>query len=221
MTTTMTKVSEGTLLEQIEDEIVSGALKPGTHLGEVALAARLGVSRTPLRSALAVLAERGLVRIVPNVGAFVAEITPAEAAELFLVRRELEGLAAELVCKRWTPELAKHLRELADVYKEHRLAGDYYQTRQANCAFHRAIVDAAGCNALAETITRMRLILRSEMARHPFEDRLGSTPTEKAVTHYDMLKALASGNPAKARAAAQQHLDQVRLRLVEMFGPSF
>src|ERR1041385_533372 len=152
MTTTMTRAGEGTLLEQLEDEIVSGALKPGTHLGEVALAARLGVSRTPLRSALALLAERGMVRIVPNVGAFVAEITPAVVAELFLVRRELEGLAAELVCKRWTPELARQLRELADVYKEHRLAGYYYQTRQANCAFHRAIVDAAGCSALSETI---------------------------------------------------------------------
>ena len=78
-------------------------------------------------------------------------------------------------------------------------------------------MDASGCTALMETITRMRLILRSEMARHPFEDRLGSTPADKAVTHYDMLKALASGNPAKARAAAQQHLDQVRVRLAELF----
>jgi DNA-binding GntR family transcriptional regulator len=214
----MTKAPEGTLLEQLEDEIVSGALKPGTHLGEVALAARLGVSRTPLRSALALLAERGMVRIVPNVGAFVAEINPAEVAELFLVRRELEGLAAELVCKRWNPALAKKLRELADNYKEHRLAGDYYETRQANCNFHRAIVDASGCNALAETITRMRLIVRSEMARHPFEDRLGSTPAEKAVTHYDMIKALASGDPSKARVAAQQHLDQVRLRVEQLVG---
>ena len=84
---TIEKPPETTLLEQLEDEIVSGALKPGTHLGEVALAARLGVSRTPLRSALALLAERGMVRIVPNVGAFVAEITPKEVAELFLVRR--------------------------------------------------------------------------------------------------------------------------------------
>ncbi len=216
--TTEAKSTDSALLEQLEDEIVSGTLPPGTHLGEVALAARLGVSRTPLRNALAILAERGWIRTIPNVGSFVAEITPAEGAGLFLVRRELEGLAAELVCKRWTPELARELRALADIYKEHRLAGRYYETRQANCKFHRAIVEASGCQALIDTITRMRLIVRSEMARHPFEKQLGATPSEKAVTHYDLIKALASGSPHKARAAAEQHLEQVRVRILELLG---
>lgn len=209
-------IEEKSLSELIEDEIASGALPPSTHLAEVALAQRLGVSRTPLREALTKLAEMGWVKIIPNVGAFVREITPLEVAELFLVRRELEGLAAELVCRRWTPELGLQLRGLADAYKEHRLAGRYYETRMANCRFHRAMVDASGCQALIETIQRGRMILRSEMARHPFEERLGQTPPEVAVTHYDMPDALAGGDAQKAREAAEKHLDQVRVRLLDL-----
>lgn len=211
----MENSTEPTILQQLEDEIVAGALKPGEHLREVALAKRLGVSRTPLRNALTRLSEMGWVRLVPNVGAFVREVSAAEVAELFLVRRELEGLAAELVCRRWNETLAAELRALADDYKQHRLAGRYYETRMANVKFHRAIVDASGCAALGDSVTRMRLILRSEMGRHPFEDQIGITPPETAVTHYDMLEALGSGDPAKARRAAVQHLEQVRVRLLE------
>ncbi|MCW8128784.1 MAG: GntR family transcriptional regulator [Planctomycetota bacterium] len=204
------------LIERLEDLIVTNELPPGTHLRETALAQRMGVSRTPLRDALTRLAEMGWVKLIPNVGAFVREITPLEVAELFLVRKELEGLAAEMVCRRWSPEVERNLRALADQYKEHRLAGRYYETRVANCQFHRAIVDASGCQALIDTIQRGRMIVRSEMARHPFEDRLGQTPPEWAVTHYDMLDALASGDPAQARQAAERHLDQVRTRLLDM-----
>ncbi|MCZ7649129.1 MAG: GntR family transcriptional regulator [Planctomycetota bacterium] len=202
------------LAEQIEEEILAGDLAPGSHLAEVKLAQRFGVSRTPLRQALAKLAEMGWVRLVPNVGAFVREIPAREVAELFHVREQLEGLAAELLASHWNDELSARLQGLADAYREHRLAGRYYETRMANCLFHRAIVDASGCEALAETVTRMRLILRSEMARHPFEPQLGQTPPDAAVTHYDLLDALASGQPRQAREAAVRHLEQVRVRLL-------
>jgi len=210
----MSILLEKPVLERLEDEIVSGALPPGAHLREVALAERLGVSRTPLRETLTRLAEMGWVRLIPNVGAFVREITASEVAELFLVRKELEGLAAALACRRWTPDLALELRRLADEYREHRLAGRYYETRVANCRFHRCIVEHSGCQALIDTIQRGRLILRSEMARHPFEERLGETPPEKAVTHYNILEALESGDSQRARQAAERHLEQVRERLV-------
>lgn len=203
-----------TLLLQIEDEIVSGALPPGAHLAEVALARRLGVSRTPLRAALTQLAEMGWIRIVLNVGAFVREIQLGEVAELFMVRRALEGLAADLACRRWTPQMTRELRVLADRYKKYRLAGNYYKTRLTNCQFHRFIVDASDCQALMDIVQRSRLILRSEMARHPFEDRLGSTPSKTAVTHYDILNALSARDPARARTVAEQHLEQVRVRLL-------
>lgn len=212
----MATALERPILEQLEEEIISGELPPGTHLGEVTLAQRLGISRTPLREALMRLAEMGWVRLIPNVGAFVREIGPAEVAELFLVRKELDGLAAQLACRRWKPELSAELRGLADEYRDHRLAQRYYETRVANCRFHRFIADQSGCQALIDTIRRGRLILRSEMARHPFEDRLGETPPGKAVTHYHILEALESGAARRAREAAERHLEQVRVRLEEL-----
>ena len=212
----MTIVLERPLTETLEEEIVSGTLPPGSHLREVALAERLGVSRTPLREALTRLAEMGWIRVIPNVGAFVREITPHEVAELFLVCKALDGLAAELACRRWKPELSAELRQIADEYREHRLAKRYYETRMSNCRFHRFIAERCGCQALLDTIQRGRLILRSEMARHPFEERLGETPPQAAVTHYHILEALESGEPAQARAAAERHLEQVRVRLEEL-----
>jgi len=80
-----------------------------------------------------------------TVGAFVVSITPADAAGLFLVRRELEGLAAELVCARWTPGTrASDERPCRRLQKPRRMAGRYYETRRANCRFHRAIIEASG-----------------------------------------------------------------------------
>ncbi len=202
------------LFQRLEDEIVSHKLPPGTHLTEIGLAKRFGVSRTPVRDALARLADLGWVNMVKNAGAFVKEITPLEVAELFLIRQQLEGLAAARVARRWSKALSKDLKEKADTYKKHRLAGHYYKTRQANIKFHRAIVDASECGALIETVERMRLIMRCEMGRHPFEDRLGRTPQKDAVTHYDLLDALASGDPRRARKASEAHLEQVRKRII-------
>lgn len=90
--------------EQILREILSGVREPGRFLRETDLARELGVSRTPIREALLQLAADGFVEILPNRGALVRKLTPAQLAHIFEVREALEGTAAELACERLTDE---------------------------------------------------------------------------------------------------------------------
>ena len=77
---------------KLEEEILSGELKRGAPLGEIALSTRLGVSRTPVRGALHRLAEDGLVEIVPNKGAVVVGINTEDLVDIYAIRTRLEGL---------------------------------------------------------------------------------------------------------------------------------
>jgi len=85
--------------EQLRDEIVRWELRPGTHLNEVRLAERLGVSRTPLREAVQRLARDGLVTITPGRGALVAQLALQDVVHLFQMREALEPYAARLCAR--------------------------------------------------------------------------------------------------------------------------
>jgi DNA-binding GntR family transcriptional regulator len=84
----------------LREAIVGNLLPPGSRLLEIPLAAKLGVSRTPVREAFAQLEREGLVTIVARVGVFVREVTLRDIDEIYTVRAALEGLAVELAAKR-------------------------------------------------------------------------------------------------------------------------
>src|SRR3990172_2275330 len=86
----------------LEDEIVGGAIAPGTVLRQEQLSERFDVSRTPVREALRRLAALGLVSFEPKRGVRVRSISPSELHEAFLVRAELEALATEVATPRMT-----------------------------------------------------------------------------------------------------------------------
>ena len=111
--------------EALRDLIVSGELAPGAKVREHALCTRFGVSRTPLREALKVLASEGLVQLMPRRGAFIAEITETEIDELFPIMAALEGLAAVEACARISD------RDIEELERMHREI----------CAFHAAAAE--------------------------------------------------------------------------------
>src|SRR5215212_5472394 len=86
-------------VDRLRDEIVQGRLAPGIRLNERLLCARLGVSRTPLREALKLLATEGLVELLPNRGAVVSAIDAGRLADTLTVMGALEALAGELACR--------------------------------------------------------------------------------------------------------------------------
>ena len=116
MTTVSTKADD--IARELEDEIVSGQIPPGTVLRQETLSERFGVSRTPVREALRRLAALGLVSFEPNRGVRVRSIAAHELREAFLVRAELEALATEVATPKMTPD------DLAEMDRIERRFGD-------------------------------------------------------------------------------------------------
>lgn len=139
------------LIEKLREMVIEGGLVPGERINEMALATRLGVSRTPIREALKVLAADGLVELVPNRGAIVTEISESDLEAHFEVLSVLEGLAGELAAARVTPdELDQIRRHHADMVTAFE-AGDLQAYFRFNRAIHDAILAASGNPALLAT----------------------------------------------------------------------
>ena len=99
---------------ELEERIVTLALRPGQVLSENALASALGIGRTPIREALQRLAREGLIVILPRRGVMVSEINVRNQLELLRVRRELERLMAQLAARRSSAEERAQFRQIAE-----------------------------------------------------------------------------------------------------------
>lgn len=144
--------------ESLENAIAWGEFAPGSRLEEEELAARFGVSRTPVREALQQLAAAGLIEIRPRRGATVAVATPEKLYEMFEVMAELEALCARMAARRLTPEGLAALRAANRACAENRADPDAYYA--ANEEFHQTIYALAGNGFLAEEASRLQKRLR-------------------------------------------------------------
>lgn len=192
------------LLDRLRGLIVEGELEPAQKVPERELCQRYGVSRTPLREALKVLAAEGLVTLTPNRGATVAPITLAEMEEVFPVIGALEGLAGELACKAITDaELtsitATHARMLK-AYAAHDLKSYF----AANHAIHDAILAAARNATLAQT--HRSLAGRVKRARY-LANLTGGRWKQAVAEHERMLELLHARQGARLGRLLQAHLD--------------
>ena len=143
--------------------ILSGELPPGSRLREVQLCDQLGVSRTPVREALRTLAAEGLVDLLPNRSVVVSQLHAPDLEHLFLVFGAIEGLAAELACRRITEgeiaEIGRLLAEMID-YHSHQQRAPYMQINQT---IHRRTVEIAA-NPVLYSVWQS-LVPRVERAR--------------------------------------------------------
>ena len=131
------------LREAIEDEIVTGRLAPGARLEETTLAAKFGVSRTPIREALLHLAAMGLVDIRPRRGAMVSAPDPRRLVEMFETMAELEAACARLAARRHTSEDEAAILTAHAACETAAASGDSEAYYFENAAFHAAIYRAS------------------------------------------------------------------------------
>src|SRR5271156_6868338 len=133
----------GDILSRLRDYIVEGNLPEGGRVPERELCEMFGISRTPLREALKVLAAEGLVELWPNRGARVRPLSERDLAELFDVMGGLEGLAGRLACENITdPEIAEIERLHYEMYGFY-LHRDMHGYFNANQSIHQKIVEAS------------------------------------------------------------------------------
>jgi DNA-binding GntR family transcriptional regulator len=150
--------------DQIRDMIVEGELPPGERVNEGALSEQFGISRTPLREALKVLASEGLVELRPNRGTRVSAITPEEVGELFEAVSGIERMAGELAALRMTERDIERLKALHERMERHYEAGERHEYFRLNQQIHNTVVSLAG-NSILEA-THASLMVRVRRARY-------------------------------------------------------
>ncbi|WP_158045587.1 GntR family transcriptional regulator [Skermanella pratensis] len=131
------------LRDRIENEILTGAMPPGYRLDEMTLAARFGVSRTPVREALFQLASAGLIEIRPRRGAVVTEVGPERLVQMFEVMAGLEGMAGRLAARRQTDTDRRNLTDSHEACRRAAETADTDAYYYENERFHHAIYAAS------------------------------------------------------------------------------
>jgi DNA-binding GntR family transcriptional regulator len=181
--------------------IRSRALGPGERLRQADIAARFGVSTTPVREAFAVLAQEGLVRQDAHRGVVVFEPSLEELTETFEIRQALEPLATALAAERLTED---DLAALGKIVAEMRTATPrtYFEL---NRSFHRRIYAAAGRKQLFELIEQLRTVSTSYVAMSVREYDPAYRDQVHAE-HEDILVALIDRDGARAGELIRQHL---------------
>jgi DNA-binding GntR family transcriptional regulator len=197
--------------ELIRQAIVDGSLAPGERLKEEDLARRLGISRTPVREALAILQAEGLVDGVPNRGSVVRSHTAAELDDLYELRALLEGHAARRAARRVTHEVLGALRESCDRFERIASDDDVRELVQENLAFHNTILEAAGSarlDSIVRMVTELPLIYRSYIWYSPDQRRI-SLHYHRQITH-----ALETRDGERAELVMREHVLEARDLLV-------
>src|SRR3954452_5379931 len=139
------------ILGRLRDHLVEGNIPEGNRIPERQLCEMLGISRTPLREALKVLASEGLVELLPNRGARVRQLSEQDIAELFDIMGGLEALAGRLACENITEqEIAEIERLHYEMYGSY-LHRDMHGYFTANQLIHQKIVEASRNVTLRET----------------------------------------------------------------------
>ncbi len=195
----------GAVTTEIRNAILDGTLAPGARIKQEELAARLHVSRAPIRQALVVLERESLVRTLPRRGAIVAPLDPTFLGEIYEVRAALEGyLAARLALHRdFDPA---PLRQAVAEGQKAASSGDLDRLIQLDLAFHMGLYDALGNQLLKSFMMAQWVHIRRAMAvtlTSGYRKRVWSE-------HAAVLEAIAAGQAAKARAHAIAHLRSAR-----------
>jgi DNA-binding GntR family transcriptional regulator len=191
--------------EIIEEAIFAGEINPGDNINEFKLAQQLGVGTTSVREALFDLERRGFIRRIPNRGSFVSEFSEEETHQIYAVRRELEGLAAELVAGR--PAGSKSMDRLRDIIEQMKIAAhenDLRRFYENDLEFHLTLwllSENRFISQLLESITVPLFAFYVMRTKRNSEELLAG-----AVAHEAIVDAIETADPALARQVAGESL---------------
>ncbi len=183
--------------------ITDGKMKPGQRLNELALAAELGVSRSPIREALAQLAGEGLVRVSPYRGTFVTELSRERLQDLLEFRIALEQFAVRRVIERATPSHFAQLDTLVDQLRKRARANDFSGAVDTDLRLHELLIELAGSALLEQTFKELLGEFRLYIAA---TSRHYKGINELASEHDALLKALRAGRVESALSLIADHI---------------
>lgn len=177
------------------------------RLDERGLSEQLGISRTPLREAIARLQQEGLVEVIPRRGVFVVRKTKKQILEMITVWAALESMAArEIVARAPDKEIAK-LREMFAKFEDGAVTADIDEYSEANIRFHQKIISICNCKLIAELTDNLFIHMRAIRARTISEhDRA----TRSIIDHMHIIEALEARDAELAERLVREHTLNLR-----------
>jgi len=199
----------------IESDIINGILYPRQRLVEKEIAARLGISRGPVREALKQLEVKGLVTKLPTRGMAVKAYTPEDINDTFQVREALETVAIQLVCRNITAKSLNnlsryndnHQKEIDKYLKGTKSGEQYYVDPSWSILFHTELFKTCGNSRLVHYIEEMR-----DIERLSYVSKYFTAPEYRLFyeQHQRIIASLGKRDAAGAVAAVKSHLDTIR-----------
>lgn len=182
----------------IRELILTGAIKPNSHIDQEAIGEALGVSRSPVREAIVVLGQEGLLEVLPRRGAQVANITRADVIDHYELFGLVSGRAAEIAAESISEGDLVVLREIHDAFEPAGVA----DMSALNGEFHRII------NRLAPQRTRWLLGLLERTVPSRYYEFAGGWDAHAVTHHAEILGALLARDGKAARQAMEHHLHE-------------
>jgi DNA-binding GntR family transcriptional regulator len=199
--------------DRLRDAIMSGELAPGEKIVEEQLCADFGISRAPLREALRLLAQQGLVEHLPRRGSRVADWSPSDILQLFELRNVLERHAIETALP--LPDPRRDLEPVRSALERMDASHEALERDDAHRAFHAAVVSLANNRqldiALEPILLKLQLPmaknLREEARQHAVPDsrRRAAIADDGIARHKVILSALETNDPVVVVEAIRDH----------------
>jgi DNA-binding GntR family transcriptional regulator len=198
--------------QELKRIILQRQVPPGAKLNEGELARALGISRTPIREAINRLEKEGLVEIFPQRGAFVVQFTEKDVHELFLIRENLEGLAARLAAEKITQASLAKLESCLANFREPFREKDIQRYSREDFKFHQTIVLLSDARRLIQLVSALHDYIRMfRLTTLGMADRMKLSLAD----HGRIIEALRKKDPEEAEQRMRQHLQRVRDGVME------
>ncbi|WAM19181.1 GntR family transcriptional regulator [Rhodococcus sp. JS3073] len=193
------------IAERLRAAIARGELASGNQLAEADLAQAFGVSRGPLREAMARLVAEGLLVTHPHKGLFVVVHSDADVADIYAMRTAIENLAAKLLLSRDVDKAVRRLKLACEQMRSALQAGDYAAMSDADHLFHAVLVEESGSPRLIRSA--QTLLVETRMCLGRLESKY-EWPMEAVDEHVDIAEAIASRSPEAIEAAITEHMER-------------
>lgn len=208
------KQANNVIFEVLKKRIIELEMKPGDVINEKDLIVEFGVSRTPVREALIKLSQIDLVEIRPRVGTFVTQIDLATVKSAYEVKKNLEGLAAELAAKRATPDEISALYDIIERFSKYDIVKDYKLCIEDDQNFHEIIRTASRNEILIDVLDN----LNTKTAR--FLQSIQYV-IENFEWFFESLQDIATAIKDKNSEDARKHTEEHTRRFLEELSRSF
>lgn len=200
--------------EGIRSAIVMQEFEPGSHLTEVMLTQKLGVSRTPIREAFRRLGAEGWLEILPDQGVRVSEWSDSDIDEIFEIRMLLETYVARRAASRISAadiELLRTYNQKMDALQNQRHDDAFEQRLAANSAFHSLLVRVAGNSRLRRIL---QVMIEVPVVSRTFTSYTPEESQRSVAHHYEIIAALEAGDGDWAASVMRSHILAARYTLL-------